>query len=209
MIFAVRKQSIMNLFLVLIFSIMLTPLTIYAEPTIGTQTSIAQIGTPIEIIIPVEKSHTSGTVGYSINFASNEFESPDAPNSDDTDTQLDFMQQQITFMDNFHEKAVYRDSIKYDNLTDTDLPKFFNFTHVPLTKGQMYLITYNHRGDSEENDRVDYWEGFVVVEKYSKAVDQNGACKNPDLITVIKPSYSSVICVTSSTSQQLHDRWLS
>ncbi|NIU02245.1 MAG: hypothetical protein GWN01_15485 [Nitrosopumilaceae archaeon] len=71
----------------------------------------------------------------------------------------------------------------------------------------MYLITYNHQKGDDENNHIDYWEGFVVVEKYSKAIGTNGACKNPDLMHVIKPNYSSVICVTPSTYQQLHDRW--
>lgn len=200
----------MKPFCTVIICLVFLPATIYAthpEPESslpGVQTGITHVGSPVEIVVKVEKPHIGGIVGYSINFASPEFEEPDWPWGGDTDAQLDYIQQHKIFLENFHQNAAYRDSIKYAALNETDVPKFFNFTFIPEVKGPMKYVAFNHHG--EENGKSNSIGGFIVVEKYSKAVDQKGNCKNPELMKVMKPDYSTVVCVKHDTVSILKER---
>ena len=45
-----------------------------------------------------------------------------------------------------------------------------------------------------------------VVDKFSKAVDENGICKNDDYRRLIKHDYSTVVCVNSETAWKLIGR---
>jgi len=45
--------------------------------------------------------------------------------------------------------------------------------------------------------------GLVVVEKFSKAVDENGTCKNDEFRRLIKYDYSAVACVNSEIAWKL------
>lgn len=148
----------MNPFCAVIIYLVFLPAVIYAahpeseSPRTGVQDGIAQVGSPVEIVMKVEKPNITGTVGYSINFASPEFEEPDFPKDGNEEALLDYIQQHKIFLENFHKKAAYQDSIKYGALNETDLPKFFNFTFIPTAKGQMLYAVYNHH-DGEENGK--------------------------------------------------------
>ncbi|QMU53648.1 MAG: hypothetical protein GKS07_01210 [Nitrosopumilus sp.] len=47
---------------------------------------------------------------------------------------------------------------------------------------------------------------FVVVEKFSKALDDEGICRNPDLLRYQKQDMTNAVCVTNPTFIQLLTR---
>ena len=42
--------------------------------------------------------------------------------------------------------------------------------------------------------------------KYSKAIDTGGQCKNPELLTLTKHDFSTLVCVTAETHHELITR---
>jgi len=48
--------------------------------------------------------------------------------------------------------------------------------------------------------------GYHVVAKYSKAIDENGTCKNTELLTLAKHDFSTLVCVTADTHHELITR---
>ncbi len=48
---------------------------------------------------------------------------------------------------------------------------------------------------------------FHVVEKFSKASSEDGLCKKPEMVNIIRPDLSTNVCVTPETAKSLTDRW--
>ncbi len=48
---------------------------------------------------------------------------------------------------------------------------------------------------------------FHVVEKFSKATNEDGMCKKSEMISVLKPDLSTNVCVTPETATSLTARW--
>lgn len=86
-----------------------------------------------------------------------------------------------------------------------DLPKTF-YIDVSLNETGSYMsinhaIYFNlsHKGGN-------MFSGFKVVEKISKAINENWDCKRPELITLVKYDYSTAVCVTPNTANELIKR---
>ena len=47
---------------------------------------------------------------------------------------------------------------------------------------------------------------LVVVDEFSKAVDEDGVCKNENFRRLIKYDYSTLVCVDSDTAWKLIGR---
>ena len=74
--------------------------------------------------------------------------------------------------------------------------------------------SYFLRDQIEYVDDDDYtWAGhsgskqFIVVGKFSKAINDEGVCKKESLIPAFKRGFSSVVCVSHDTSYVLYERW--
>lgn len=48
--------------------------------------------------------------------------------------------------------------------------------------------------------------GYFVVLKYSKAINEDGVCKNPKLLTLVKHDFSTLVCVTQKAHHELITR---
>lgn len=92
------------------------------------------------------------------------------------------------------------------NFTISEIPKTFKFSYTPqnvgifsFTKGAM-----SHTGVSSGEQT----QFIAVVEKFSKAMEFNGQCKKPfpEFSFVIKPDFSTIVCVTMDTKQILKER---
>ena len=65
---------------------------------------------------------------------------------------------------------------------------------------QFYKNTHIFEGPSSSG-----MGGLVVVDQFSKAVDENGECKNEKFRRIIKHDYSTMVCVYPSTVSKLQD----
>jgi len=93
----------------------------------------------------------------------------------------------------------------YDFVVDIENPFYIKFPFVIEESGQytrqFYKNTHIFEGPSSSG-----MGGLVAVEKFSKAVDENGVCKNDNFRRLIKHDYSTVACVGSQTAWQLIGR---
>ncbi len=93
----------------------------------------------------------------------------------------------------------------YDFVVDIENPFYIKFPFVIEESGQytrqFYKTTHIFEGPGSSG-----MGGFVVVDKFSKAVNENSQCKNDNFRRLIKHDYSTVVCVTSETAWKLIGR---
>ena len=124
----------------------------------------------------------------------------------------------IIFQHNFRNTKIFDGFVYYNiaesgqlisqsqNFTISEIPKTFKFSYTPknagifsFTKGAM-----SHTGESSGEQT----QFITVVEKFSKAQKFNGQCKKPfpEFNFVIKPDYSTAVCVKMDTKEILKER---
>ena len=93
-----------------------------------------------------------------------------------------------------------------ENFTTNELPKTFTFSFTPkntgifsFTKGIWFNSDNSHKTESQ---------GVIVLEKFSKAMAFNGQCKKPfpEFTLIIKPDFSTAVCVKMDTATKLKER---
>jgi hypothetical protein len=92
------------------------------------------------------------------------------------------------------------------NFTISEIPKTFKFSYTPqavgifpFTKGS---ISHDGIWGGEQGQSI------TVLEKFSKAMKLNGQCKKPfpEFALVVKPDFSTAVCVKMDTKQILKER---
>ncbi len=86
-----------------------------------------------------------------------------------------------------------------------DLPMLVNFT-ISFDKPGRYQYDYFERSYGEERGGGSSGGGHWVVAEYSKAVDENGKCKNPELSSIVKYDFSKLVCVKVDSRHELITR---
>ena len=94
-----------------------------------------------------------------------------------------------------------------------ELPKTFHID-VPFTDtGEMRVAKHygfseitHHAFDSRAPKGGSAFNSFYIVGEYGKAADEHGNCKNDELYRVIRPDFSSTVCVYHSTLTKLLER---
>ena len=93
----------------------------------------------------------------------------------------------------------------YDFVVNIKNPFYIKFPFIIEESGQytrqFYKETHIFEGPTGYG-----MGGLAVVDKFSKAVDENGVCNNEELRRIIKHDYSSLVCVEYSTSFKLKER---
>lgn len=87
----------------------------------------------------------------------------------------------------------------------TKIPTIVDFT-ISFDSPGTYLYTFSESTQGQNSFALTQMGGYVVVSRYSKAVTEDGHCKNPQMLTTPKRDYSTLVCVSLKTHQSLIDR---
>ncbi len=87
----------------------------------------------------------------------------------------------------------------------SDLPMLVNFT-VSFDKPGRYQYHYFDHSLGKEKGSGSSGGGYWVVSEYSKAVDANGRCKNPELSSIVKHDFSKLVCIKIDSRHELITR---
>ena len=92
------------------------------------------------------------------------------------------------------------------DLSASDLPKLFSQSFVPAQTGKFtYIISTSFSPDDTGRKSTG---GLIVVEKFAKSYVENNGCRD-GFGHIIKPGFSSLVCVSSDTYQKLVQRgWI-
>jgi len=149
----------------------------------------------LQIVLRDESQYENSimTVGYGFNLIER------VPNKLSPESVKPFMGFEST-----HSTSANKDSQTIQT-NQYEFPLIVNFTVAFEKPGVHHYLYYEHMtepggyGGSSGG-------GYHVVSKYSKAIDQNGACKNKKLIPLAKHDFSTLVCVTPETHHELITR---
>ena len=147
-------------------------------------------------------TRVNATIGYAIQPGDQMLRPPMHENATDTEHEEFSMKMHKQSIE-FPKQSPIADS--YDFVVDIENPFYIKFPFVIEESGQYtrqyYKTTHIFEGPSSSG-----MGGLVVVDKFSKAVDENGLCKNDDYRRLIKHDYSTVACVDGLSAFKLIGR---
>ncbi len=149
----------------------------------------------LQVVLREESQYANSTVkvGYGFNLLER------VPNKLSADSEKPFMGFEST-----HSTSASRDS-KTIQTGQHQFPIIVNFT-VAFDKPGSYRYSFFEHTIEPGNAGGSHGGGYHVVSEYSKAVDENGVCKNPKLLTLTKHDFSTLVCVTADTHHELITR---
>ncbi len=149
----------------------------------------------LQVVLREESQYANSTVtvGYGFNLVER------VPNKLTADSEKPFME-----FDSKHSNSLGRDS-KTIHTGVHKFPIIVNFT-VAFEKPGVHMYSYFEHTIEPGNAGGSHGGGYHVVSEYSKAVGENGACKNPELLTLAKHDFSTLVCVTAETHHELITR---
>ena len=103
----------------------------------------------------------------------------------------------------------YDDEMVEVRADSIDLSKPLSISFVPQESGSYYLrhtMFYEYNDSDNSGHLGGANRHFIVVDEFSKALNDEGVCNNPDLLRYQKQDMSNVVCVTSPTFVQLSMR---
>ena len=86
-----------------------------------------------------------------------------------------------------------------------EFPILVNFT-VSFDKPGRYQYNYFEQSLGKEKGSGSSGGGYWVVTEYSKAVNEHGNCKNPELSTIVKYDFSRLVCVKMDSRHEIITR---
>jgi len=149
----------------------------------------------LQIVLRDESQYENSTmtVGYGFNHIDR------IPNKLSPDSAKPFMG-----FESIHSTSGKRDSQTIQT-SQYEFPLIVNFT-VAFEKPGVHHYSYYEHMTEPGGFAGSSGGGYHVVSKYSKAIDQNGACKNTKLIPLAKHDFSTLVCVTPETHHELITR---
>ncbi len=133
------------------------------------------------------------TVGYGFNLMDR------MPNKLSSNSTKPFMG-----FDSTHSTSSSRDS-KTIQTSQYEFPIIVNFT-VAFGKPGVYHYSYFEHMIEPGGSSGSSSGGLFVVSQYSKAINENGTCKNSQLLTLAKHDFSTLVCVSPETHHELITR---
>ena len=149
----------------------------------------------LQVVLREESQYENSTVtvGYGFNHVDR------IPNKLSPDSAKPFMD-----FESKHSTSANRDSQTIQT-SQYEFPIIVNFT-VSFEKKGVYQYSFFERSIDPGGSGGSSGGGYLVVAKYSKAIDENGSCKNPELLTLVKHDFSTLVCVTAETAHELITR---
>ncbi len=176
-----------------------------------TQISILESGKEYYVIQKIDfkaenfannVTKVNATVGYAIQQGDKIIRPPMGENVTNADVEL-FHRNLFDKNDEFTKQSPIGNS--YDFVLDIKNPFYMKFPFIINESGQytrqFYQITHIFEGPSGYE-----MGGLVIVDKFSKAVNENAECKNDEHRRLIRYDYSTVVCVDSSSAFKLIER---
>lgn len=174
------------------------------------QIAILQAGKEYQIIQKVDfqakdlrnATNVNATVGYAIQLGDKMIRPPMGDNVTEAEHQA-FARNIPVQNEAFYKQSSIGDS--YDFVVDAENPFYIKFPIQINNSGQYtrqyYKITHMFEGPSGFA-----MGGLTVVDKYSKAVNENGICKNEAFRLLIKHDNSNLVCVDPADTLKLKER---
>jgi len=149
----------------------------------------------LQVVLRDESQYANSTVnvGYGFNLMER------VPNKLSVDSEKPFMG-----FESRYSTASIRDS-KTIQTSQYEFPIIVNFT-VSFEKPGVHQYSYFERSVDPPGSGGSHGGGYHVVSEYSKAIGENGVCKNTKLLTLAKHDFSTLVCVTPETHHELITR---
>lgn len=147
-------------------------------------------------------TRVNATVGYAIQKGDVMIRPPIGDNVTEAEHRAFALQTQKQ-NEEFAQQSTIENS--FDFVVDIENPFYIKFPFVLDESGkytrQFYTKTHIFEGPESYG-----MGGLTVVDKFSKAVNEDSQCKNDNLMRFIKHDYSTVVCVEVPTARKLIDR---
>jgi hypothetical protein len=149
----------------------------------------------LQVVLRDESQYENSTVrvGYGFNLVDR------IPNKLDADSEKPFMG-----FESSHSTSAYRDS-KTIQTNQYEFPIIVNFT-VSFEKPGIHRYSFFEQMIEPGGGGGSSGGGYFVVSKYSKAIDDDGTCKNPKFLPLAKHDFSTLVCVKQKTHHELITR---
>ena len=149
-----------------------------------------------------KNSTFSAVVGYALQKGDQMVHPPRGENVTDADHR-EFGQKIRKQNNEFYQDSEIAKSFEF--VVDPEKP-FFVKSPLTIQESGLYTHQFYKKLKFSPDVSSSNMGGTVVVDKFSKAIDENGVCKNDDFRRLIKHDYSTVVCVDSETAWKLIGR---
>jgi hypothetical protein len=116
---------------------------------------------------------------------------------------LEYSKKMQQYQIEFRRTSPISDS--YEFIVDVKNPFYIKFP-IQINQSGQYTFQFYKTTDLLQGPSGAGMGGLVVVEKYSKAVDESSDCKTKDFVRVIKHDYSTIACTKVETFFELQER---
>ena len=149
-----------------------------------------------------KNSTFNAVVGYAFQKGDKMVSPPKGENVTDTDHQ-EFAEKMRKRNNEFYQESEIGKSFEF--VVDPEKP-FFVKSQLAIQESGLYTHQFYKKLKFSPAVSNSNMGSTIVVDKFSKAVDENGECKNNDFRYLIKHDYSTVVCVDSETAWKLIGR---
>ena len=176
-----------------------------------TQISILEAGNEYYVIQKAEfqasnfgdkDTRVNATIGYAIQHGDQMLRPPMHENATESEHE-EFMKKINKQNEEFPQQNTIGNS--YDFIVDIENPFYIKFPFVIDESGQ-YTRQFYKKTHIFEGPTGSEMGGLVVVDRFSKAVNENAECKNDEYRRLIKYDYSTVVCVDFPSALKLIER---
>jgi len=150
---------------------------------------------------PQNNTNVNATVGYSFRLGDQMLRPPF--DEEDESVHREFMDKVQEQQKEFPKNSPIGES--YSFVVDVSNPFYIKFPFI-INQTEQYTYMFYHTTDMFQGPAGAGMGGFVVVQKYSKALDENGTCKTDGLVRMIKHDYTTVVCTSVETFFELKAR---
>lgn len=149
-----------------------------------------------------ENSTFNAVVGYAYQKGDKMIHPPRGENTTDADHQ-EFAENNQKLNNDFYQHSEIAKSFEFKINPEKPF-----YVKSPLSFDESGLYTHQYYKKLKNSPAIigSNMGGLVVVDKFSKAIDENGVCKNENFRRLIKHDYSTMVCVDFDTSWKLIGR---
>jgi len=149
-----------------------------------------------------KNSTFSAVVGYAIQKGDKMIPFPKGENVTDADHQ-EFSEKMRKLRNEFYQESEIAESFEF--VVNSEKP-FYVKSSLTIEESGKYTRQYYEKLKFSPAIMGSNMGGLVVLDKFSKAIDENGKCKNDEFRYLIKHDFSTAVCVEPSSALKLKER---
>ena len=149
-----------------------------------------------------ENATFSAVVGYAYQKGDKMIHPPRGENVTDVEHQ-EFAEDNRKLNDEFYQHSEIAKSFEFKITVEKP---FYVKSPLAFDESGLYTYQYYKKLKNSSATKGSSMGSLVVVDKFSKAVDEDGICKNENFRRLIKHDYSTLVCVDSDTAWKLIGR---